>query len=123
MIKAYLWVPFILGLLAVIVLSVIPAKAFPDLGLPEILGHTVAYAVLALAGGFACRSMRSFLMLTAALVLLGAGLEFAQALLPTRDASGSELMANFVGIALGVIAVNLVNVHITKCWRGTYTRL
>ena len=118
MLKKSLWTVFFLGLSVVIVLSVIPAEAFPNLRLPDIVAHMAAYAVLAVAGGIACRSVRSLFMLAAGLMALGAGLEFAQALLPTRDASSSELLANFVGIALGSTATILINVFITKRWRG-----
>ena len=38
-------------------------------------------------------------------------------LLPTRDASGSELFANFAGIALGSTVAILTNVFVTKHWR------
>ena len=111
---------FFVGLLAVILLSVIPAEAFPRFGKPEILGHMAAYAALALAGGIACRSARSLFMLAAGLALLGAGLELVQALLPTRDASGYELLANIVGIALGLVAASLINMFISRRSRRVY---
>ena len=106
---------FFVGLFAVILLSVIPATAIPKLGLPEILSHMAAYAALALAGGIACRSARSLFILAAGLLLLGVGLEFVQALLPSRDASGYELLANVVGVALGFAAAILTNALIKKC--------
>ena len=116
--KKHLWMVFSVGLLAVILLSVIPAEAFPHFRIPEIVGHMAAYAALALAGGIACRSARSLFMLAAGLVLLGAGLELVQALLPTRDASGYELLANTVGIALGLAAVILTNMFINRYSRN-----
>jgi VanZ family protein len=118
MLNKSLWTVFFLGLSVVIVLSVIPAEAFPNLRLSDIVGHMAAYAVLAVAGGIACRRAQSFFMLAAGLIALGACLEFAQALLPTRDASGSELLANFVGVALGSTATIVINVLLTKRWRG-----
>ena len=117
MLKKLSWMAFFVGLFAVILLSVIPATAIPKLGLPlpEILRHMAAYAALALAGGIACRSTRSLFMLASGLLLLGVGLEFVQALLPSRDASGYELLANVVGVALGFAAAILTNALIKKC--------
>ena len=95
---------FFVGLLAVIVLSVIPKEAIPSLGLPDILAHMAAYAALASAGGIAFRGARSLFMLAAGLLFLGASLELVQGFLPSRDASGYEFLANMTGIALGSAA-------------------
>jgi VanZ family protein len=104
MLKKLSRMAFFVGLLAVIVLSVIPKEAVPSIGLPDILAHMAAYAALALAGGIAVRRARSVFMLAAGLLLLGAGLELVQALVPSRDASGYEFLANVTGIALGSAA-------------------
>ncbi len=108
---------FFVGLLAVVVLSVIPKEAIPSLGLPDILAHMAAYAALALAGGIAFRRARSLFMLAAGLLLLGASLELVQALLPGRDASGYEFLANMVGIALGSAAAISTSVVMNRCRR------
>ena len=100
---------FFVGLLAVIILSVIPKEAVPSIGLPDILAHMAAYAALALAGGIAVRRARSVFMLAAGLLLLGAGLELVQALLPGRLASGYDMLANVVGITLGSAAAISTN--------------
>ncbi len=105
---------FFVGLLAVIILSVIPKEAVPSLGLPDILKHMVAYAALALTGGIAVRRARSVFMLAAGLLLLGAGLELVQGLLPGRDASGYEFLANMVGIALGSTAAISANTVLNR---------
>ena len=117
MLRKLSWMAFFVGLFAIILLSVIPVTAIPKLGLPlpEILSHMAAYAALALAGGIACRSARSLFMLASGLLLLGVGLEFVQALLPSRDASGYELLANVAGVALGFAAAILTNTLIKKC--------
>jgi len=112
------WMAFFVCLLSVILLSVIPAEAFPNLRLPETLGHMAAYAALALTGGIAYRSARSIFMLAAGLALLGAGLELVQAFLPSRDASGYELLANMVGIALGSASAILTNMFINRYSRN-----
>ena len=101
---------FVIGLLAVIALSVIPQGAMPDIGVSDKLGHIAAYAALALAGGIAYRRARSLFMLAAGLLLLGVGLELVQALLPGRLASGYDLLANMVGITLGSAAAISTNI-------------
>ena len=102
------------GLLAVIIMSVIPKEAIPSLGLPDILAHMAAYAALALAGGIAFRRARSLFMLAAGLLFLGASLELVQGFLPSRDASGYEFLANVVGIALGSAAAISTNIVMNR---------
>ncbi len=109
MLRTLFQIVFLIGLLAVIALSVIPQGAMPDTGLSDKLGHMAAYATLALAGGIAYRGARSLLILAVGLLLLGAGLELVQALLPGRFASGYDLLANLVGISLGSTAAISTN--------------
>ncbi len=97
-------IAFFIGLVAVVALSVIPQEAIPDTALSDKLGHIAAYAALALVGGFAYRRRWPFFTMAAGLLLLGAGLELVQAFLPSRFASGYDVLANVVGIALGSIA-------------------
>ena len=94
-------VVFFIGVLAVIALSVIPQEAKPDTGMSGKLNHIAAYAALALVGGIAFKRQRPLFMMVVGLLLLGAGLELVQALLPSRFASGYDVLANMVGIALG----------------------
>jgi len=101
---------FVFGLLAVIVLSIIQTDVNRMLGLPDIVCHMVAYAALAFAGGIAFRRIRNLYILSASLFLLGATLELAQGLVSGRDASGYELLANTVGIAIGGAAVIPTNI-------------
>ncbi len=114
MLKKLSRMAFFVGLLAVVVLSVIPKEAIPSLGLPDILAHMAAYAALALAGGIAFRRARSLFMLAAGLLLLGATLELVQGFLPSRDASGYEFLANMVGIALGSAAAISANTVLNR---------
>ncbi len=105
---------FVIGLLAVIALSVIPQGAIPDIGVSDKLGHIAAYAALALAGGIAYRRPRPLFMMAAGLLLLGAGLELVQALLPGRFASGYDVLANMVGIALGSAVAISTNTYMNR---------
>ncbi len=97
-------IAFFVGLVAVIALSVIPQEVKPGTGVSGNLNHIAAYAALALAGGIAYRGGRSLFMMAVGLLLLGAGLELLQASLPSRFASGYDVLANVVGIALGSAA-------------------
>ena len=104
MLKKFSRMAFLVGLLAVISLSVIPQGAIPDTGLSDKLGHLVAYACLALAGGIAYSGARSSFMLISGLLFLGVGLELVQTFLPGRSASGYDVLANVIGTALGAAA-------------------
>jgi VanZ family protein len=104
-------IAFFMGLAVVITLSVIPSALFPDIGVSDKLEHMAAYLALALVGGMAFRGIWPFWMLAAALVLLGMSLEFVQTFIPGRTASGYDMLANVIGIALGsaaVISTNLI---------------
>ncbi len=105
---------FFVGLLAVIALSVLPQGAMPDAGLSDKMGHVAAYTALALAGGIAFSGARSLFMLAAGLLLLGAGLELVQTLLPDRFTSGYDILANVVGIAVGSAAAISINIFINR---------
>jgi VanZ family protein len=112
MLKKLSRMAFLVGLLAVISLSVIPQGAIPDMGLSDKLGHLAAYACLALAGGIAYRGGRSLFMIAAGLLLLGLGLELVQAFLPGRSASGYDVLANVIGTALGAAAaISISNIR------------
>lgn len=95
---------FSIGLIAVIALSVMPQGTVPDPGISDKFAHFAAYAALALAGGIACRGSGLVIILAAGLLLLGIGLEFVQAFIPGRSASGYDGLANAIGIALGSAA-------------------
>ena len=100
---------FVIGLIAVIALSIMPAGAIPDPEISDKLAHMAAYAALALAGGIAYRGTRSLLILVAGLLLLGVSLELVQAFVPGRSASGYDSLANTIGIALGSAAAITTN--------------
>ena len=94
---------FFIGLVAVLALSLIPNETRPETGLWDKWEHILAYAVLALAGGIGFKGWRSLLVLGLGLVVLGAGLELAQSVIPDRDGSLADAAANFVGVAIGSV--------------------
>ena len=94
---------FYLGILLVIALSLIPQDAMPDPETWDKANHVAAYGAIAVAGGLGYRSRRALLRIALGLLLLGAGLELAQSVLPGRVASVADLLANAIGIALGLL--------------------
>ena len=105
---------FLIGLIAVIALSVIPSALYPDMNVSDKLGHMAAYTALALVGGLAFRGRSANWLLPAALVLLGMGLEGVQAFVPGRTPSGYDILANVIGIALGTAAVISTNLILRR---------
>ena len=104
MVRKLVKTAFFIGLVPVIALSLLPQETLPETGLWDKLIHTLAYAVLALSGGIGFKGWRSLLVLGLGLVVLGAGLELAQSVIPDRVGSLTDALANFVGVAIGSVA-------------------
>ncbi len=64
----------------------------------------MAYGVLAVLGGLGFKGWWSLLMVGIGLVVLGAGLELAQSIIPDRTGSVYDALANLVGVAIGSVA-------------------
>ncbi len=107
-------IAFVIGLLAVILLSLLPQEVLPDPGIWDKLNHAMAYGALALAGGLGFRGLRSLLFVGIGLLILGIALEIAQAALAYRSASAYDALANLIGISLGSIAAIGVNALLQK---------
>ncbi len=105
---------FVIGLLAVILLSLAPPEALPDPGTWDKLNHAMAYGALALAGGLGFRGLRSLLFVGIGLLILGIALEITQTVLTSRSASAYDALANLIGISLGSIAAIGVNALLQK---------
>jgi len=104
MIRKFAKFAFFIGLVAVIALSLLPHETTPETGMWDKLNHALAYGVLAMLGGFGFKGWRSLLMVGIGLVVLGAGLELAQSVIPDRTGSTYDVLANFVGVAIGSVA-------------------
>jgi VanZ family protein len=94
---------FIIGTLAVTWLSLAPHDAVPEISMWDKLQHATAYAVLTMCGTVGFVARRSRLMVGAGLIVLGFGLEAAQAAVPGRIASIADGIANVAGVALGFL--------------------
>lgn len=93
---------FAAGAIIVAVLSLLPQDVMPHVGFGDKIQHLIAYLCLALAGGIAFPDRRSFLALAVGLVALGIVLEFGQAVVPGRFTSIGDVVANTVGVLLGL---------------------
>lgn len=102
------WPKFWLGLwltliAALIVVCLLPAPNMPlDIDHLDKLEHLIGYGLL---GGFAanlfCRTA-ALLKASAALLLVGIGVEALQALVPWRTSDPLDAVANAVGVFLGI---------------------
>jgi VanZ family protein len=72
------------------------------------LAHCLAYAWLAILPFFGCASMRAALTEAFLMVPIGIGLEFAQRHVPGRDFSVADMIADSVGVALGIVVARYV---------------
>src|SRR5262245_10012606 len=94
---------FTAGAIAVIVLSLLPGRDMPSLGVSDKIEHVIAYAVLGLAGGLAFPTRRSTILLLALLPTLGIALEIAQLAVPGRSAEVADALADSIGTAITLL--------------------
>ncbi|MCI0428961.1 MAG: VanZ family protein [Rhodospirillales bacterium] len=98
---------FAAGTLAVVLLSLLPGKEIPAVGVSDKIEHVTAYALLGLAGGLAFPSCRAAMLLLALLPLLGIGLELAQSLVADRSSEVADAIADWVGATLTLLPILL----------------
>jgi VanZ family protein len=112
MIRKIARLSFTIGVMAVTWLSLTPLGALPEVHMWDKLQHFVAYAVLAICGVVGFPGRRPRLLVGVGLIVLGCGLEVAQAAVPGRNPSIGDAVANIAGIAFGLatawIGVRLV---------------
>lgn len=100
-----LWlIAWILMLKATLIVCVIPLSG-PRSPLPHLdkLEHLLGYAVLSAWAGMIFASARARTAAAFGLVLMGAGIEALQSLLPWRSADALDLVANTLGVVLGML--------------------
>lgn len=104
--RRVLWRALLALLLAVITwlaLSPAPPKSV-DLGWDK-ANHSLAFASLAFSAVWALwQRPRQWIWLVLALLAYGIGIEIAQSFLPPREADWHDVVADGVGIALGLLA-------------------
>lgn len=106
---------FAIGLVAVIVLSLLPSNTLPSLDLWDKIEHAVAYALLAATGcvGFGLMAPRTQFAVLVGLTAMGGLIELAQPL-SGRTASIEDMLANVIGIALGWLMARSVSLVLRR---------
>lgn len=72
------------------------------------LNHALAFATLAIAARESFPARRAIAVIVAALLGFGAFIELVQALVPGRGSEWADLLADGVGIAVGLLVLQLV---------------
>jgi VanZ family protein len=92
---------FIIATVGVITISLAPAQSVEPAAsiVPDYVGHAVGYAVLGLLAMLAARWPGRWIIV---LFVLGTSLEALQPVLSNRFASVSDVVANTIGVLIGV---------------------
>ncbi len=95
------WVLFIAALVGVVAISLAPAQSVEPAAaiVPDYVGHAVGYAVLGVLAMLAAPWPVRWIIV---LIVLGASLEVLQPVVSNRFASISDVIANTVGVLIGV---------------------
>ena len=92
---------FIILIIAITVLSLLPPKSGLELGKSDKINHFLAYAILSLNFGFISTKIRSYFIGIPILIAYGILIEFFQGLVPGRDPSFYDALANSAGVFSG----------------------
>ena len=92
-----------MGILAIIILSVVPAADRPVTGAGQLIEHLTAFAIV--GGAFAIGYRLSLMRLTFFAVLFCAGIELLQVPLATRHARVSDFLIDTAGACLAILCV------------------
>jgi O-antigen ligase len=97
------------GVLAIIVLSLVPGADRPHTGLPGMVEHFIAYCFTASALAFGFRTRAAWIAIALGLTLLATSMEVLQLWVPGRHSAISDaIISSFgglLGVALGGVAV------------------
>jgi len=102
---------FAAGAVAVIVLSLLPGRELPSLGVSDKFEHAAAYALLGLAGGLAFPTRRATIALLLLLPLLGIALEIAQLVVPQRSSEVADALADWIGAVLTLLPILFIRIN------------
>jgi len=92
---------FIILIIAISVLSLLPPKSGLELGKSDKINHFLAYAILSLNFGFISTKIRSYFIGIPLLIAYGILIDFFQGLVPGRDPSFYDALANSAGVFSG----------------------
>jgi VanZ family protein len=95
------------GILVLIVVSVIPRDYLPPPGFDmwDKLQHVLAYTILSVLGGQAYPGKKYLASIFFGLIILGGSLEVIQSIVPNREASFGDEVANTIGVGIGLVIV------------------
>ena len=110
--RALAWV----GILAIVVLSVVPSVDRPVTGAGQLLEHFTAFALV--AGVFAISYRLSLMRLLLWAFFFCGGIELLQVPLPTRHARISDFIIDLVASCFAVLFVFFADKHIGDYRRG-----
>lgn len=99
---------YLLGLIAVSVLSLSPQAQVPGPEGTDKLAHLAAYGLVAAAAGFGFTQRRDRFYAGAFALALGIALEIAQGHVPNRQPSAADALANAAGVVAGLMLAALV---------------
>ena len=99
---------FATGIVAVVILSLLPGNDMPSVSVSDKVEHVVAYALLGVTGGLGFPTRRAALVLLVLLPLLGVALEIAQLRVPERSAEVGDALADLIGAALTLLPILFV---------------
>ena len=109
------WAVLWAGLMFFVAMAALsPGDAAPTLTPSDKLNHLLAFAALAAAGSLALRDRwHAALLVAGSMVAYGGFIELAQTQIPGRFADGADLLADGLGVALGLGTVHLLR----RLWR------
>ncbi len=110
------WAAFGIGLAILLVSSLAPADVLPETGLVDKWEHLLAYALLMTTLGIAAPAQRSHVIGVAALFVLGIAIEVLQGFVPGRQPSALDVVANTIGLLIGLWLAVVVKRRIVARW-------
>ena len=105
---------FAVGIVAILILSLLPKSDMPSVGVSDKIEHVVAYALLGLAGGLGFPTQRAAIVLLVLLPLLGVALEIVQLKVPERSADVVDALADWIEAALALLPTLFVRFSLAK---------
>jgi VanZ like family len=113
-----------MGILAIIILSVVPAADRPVTGAGQSIEHLTAFAIV--GGAFAIGYRLSLMRLMFLAVFFCAGIELLQVPLPTRHARVSDFLIDTAGACLAIVCVfvarQILNTTVPSTARAWWAR-
>lgn len=108
MLRTLCRIGFGVSVLTVIVLSLLPDDELPDVSLSDKISHIIAYGEIVMLGLLGYRGRRQTLTLIVGLPILSGALEIGQLFVPGRSADWLDLVANCVGVIIGIVLARLL---------------